>query len=292
MNAHVTVAPIYVTTGQTGLVTAKFSNTNTATATHTVITVILPTNAFADDVSPAASCTQTADKQTISCSFGNVRQDETVKMTVKFTSNEPPGDTPIEVKGELRFAEGNDGSNDTVNASGTYLSVPGTPGSDKAGYCTVSATKTVKNKTVPLVDTVDRSGQTATIERLTRLAGGLCTPVGAGVEAMPPNATCGLKACSTHVSVVAFPAPATGTVTLLFPSTKSVPLDASTFVLYELSILDSSTWIEVATCPTKAVGTDTCININGETNVTKNGVKYVQDVLTVEGSPPDGHYGG
>jgi hypothetical protein len=149
----------------------------------------------------------------------------------------------------------------------------------------MSTTNVVKNKIVPLVVTTGTSGQTATIESLAALATVLpCTPVAAGVIDREPG-----DPITTQVSVIAFPT--TGTVTLLFPSTKVAPLDASTFVLKELSILPTPTgWIEVASCPTVALGTDTCIN--NETNVTKNGVKYVQDVLTVYGTPPDGHYGG
>jgi hypothetical protein len=282
----VVVDPIYVNTNGTGLVTAKFSNIfGSATAAHTVITTFLPGNTLANAVSAAgATCSQTADNQTVSCDFGSVPRGGIAKMVVQFTSTAPIGADPIQVRGVLSYAEGNGtNGNDSFTDFGSFLSVGG-DGTNKAGYCTTSATKVVKNKLVPLVSTIGTTGQTSTIESLAALAGGLCTPVAAGVEDAPPGGP-----ITTQVSVVAFPA--TGTVTLLFPSTKLVPLDASTFVLRELSILPVPTgWIEVANCPTIALGTDTCIT--SETNVTKNGVKYVQDVLTVYGSPPDGHYGG
>jgi hypothetical protein len=283
---NVVVDPIYVNTNGTGLITAKFSNIyGSATATHPVITLTLPANTSATAVSAAATCSQPPFTSTVSCSFGNVPQGGTVKMVVRFTSTAPADpNNPIQVKGVLSYAEGNGtNGNDAFTDFGSFLSVAG-DGTNKAGYCSDSTTKIVKNKLVPLVSTIGTSGQTATIESLAALATGLCTPVAAGVENAPPGGP-----ITTQVSVVAFPA--TGTVTLLFPSTKLVPLDASTFVLKELSILASPTgWINVENCPTVALGTDTCIT--SETNVTKNGVKYVQDVLTVYGSPPDGHYGG
>jgi hypothetical protein len=283
---NVVVDPIYVNTNQTGLVTAKFSNIyGSATATHPAITIFLPENTSATAVSANATCSQTPDTRTISCNFGNVPQGGTAKMVVTFTSTAPVGADPIQVRGVLSYAEGNGtNGNDAFTDFGSFLSVAG-DGTNKAGYCSTSTTKVVKSKLVPLVSTIGTSGQTATIESLAALAAGLpCTPVAAGVENAPAGGP-----ITTQVSVVAFPA--TGTVTLLFPSTKLVPLDAGTFVLKELSILPAPTgWIEVGNCPTVALGTDTCIS--SETNVTKNGVKYVQDVLTVYGSPPDGHYGG
>ncbi len=286
----VVVAPIYVNTGLTGLATAKFSNTfGSATATHTVITLTLPTDTSATAVDANAICSQPPFTQTVSCDFGNVASGATVKMTVKFT-NSVPAPAAVQISGVLSYAEGNGtNGNDAFTASGSFLSVAG-DGSDKAGYCSSSTTKVVKNKLVPLVSTIGSSGQTATIESLAALAAGLCTPVAAGVEDHQAGAMCGSHLCSTQVSVVAFPA--TGTVTLLFPRSElSSTTDASNFVLYERSIVDDQTWVALGPCSSSlVVGTDSCIS--SQTNVTKNGVKYVQDVLSVFGSPPDGHYGG
>jgi hypothetical protein len=287
---NVVVAPIYVTTTKEGLVTAKFSNIyGNASATHTVITLFLPENTSATAVSANATCSQTPDARTISCNFGNVPNGAMAKMMVRFTSSVPVGPSPIQVKGVLSYAEGNGtNGNDAFTDFGSFLSVTG-DGSDKAGYCTTNPTRIVKNKLVPLVSTIGTTGQTATIESLAALAAGLCTPLAAGVEDHPAGAMCGQQLCRTQVSVVAFPA--TGTVTVLTPlSQLAVGTDASTFVLYELSIADGVTWIKLEPCPTQAPDTDSCIS--SQTNVTKNGVKYVQDVLTVVGLPPDGHYGG
>jgi hypothetical protein len=292
----VTVAPIYVTSGQTGLITAKFRNVfGSATATHTVITLKpLPAEIVATAVSAryirasgasrdvSAGCSQ-PPAQPLSCSFGNVAQGDTAVMFIRVTNSVATGSLNS-VTGTLYYAEGNGSNgNDSFDAVGTAESVSG---SNKAGYCTTSITNKVKNKTVPLVSTTgSSSGQTSTIESLAALATGLpCTPVTAAVDEEQlsggPN--------PTPVSIVAFPA--TGTVTLLFPLSELGGADATTFVLYELSIDDGVTWIELSDCPAQAPGTDSCIS--SQTNVTKNGVKYVQDVLTVVGSPPDGHYGG
>jgi hypothetical protein len=287
----VMVAPIYVTTGQTGLATAKFSNTfGSATATHTVITLTLPPDTSAAAVDANATCSLST--QTVSCSFGNVASGATVKMTVKFTSA-VPAPAAVQISGVLSYAEGNGtNGNDAFTATGSFLSVTGT---DKGGYCSATTTKVLKNKLVPLLSTTGSSGQTATIESLAALAGGLCTPLGAAVEDVAASATCPNgqpHPCNTQVSIVAYPFPATGTVTLLFPRSElPANTDASNFVLYELSILDGQTWIALGRCSSPLVaGTDSCIS--SQTNVTNSGVKYVQDVLSVTGSPPDGHYGG
>jgi hypothetical protein len=86
-------------------------------------------------------------------------------------------------------------------------------------------------------------------------------------------------------------------VTLLFPLSELGGRDATTFHLLELSILDGQTWVQVAPCvgdpPDQSQftpGTDSCVL--SQTNVKINGTNYVQDVLDVVGSPPDGHYGG
>jgi len=191
----------------------------------------------------------------------------------------------INVSGTLSYAEGNGtNGNDAFTSTGSALSANGT---EKAGYCTTSAKKFVKNKQVPLVTTTDSSGQTTTIESLQALANGLpCTPIAAGLDPAPSSGP-----VTTHISTVAFQA--TGTVTLLFPFSELNGRDASTFQLLELSIVDGTTWLAVNRCtdnPPIAPGTDTCII--SQTNVKINGTNYVQDVLNVEGQPPDGRYGG
>src|SRR5262245_4002410 len=76
--------PGFVAVGSNGLAAAKFTNEGTATATHTVVSVQLPTGTSAAAVSsvPAASCSTT----TVSCSFGNVTGGSLVKVFVQFTA--------------------------------------------------------------------------------------------------------------------------------------------------------------------------------------------------------------
>jgi len=286
----VTVDPMFVTSGLTGLINAKFRNVfGTATATHTSISLAVPAGLTGLSITTVgrASCStplQTGVAQTLTCSFGNVPSGATVQMRVQFTSTMATGPA-INVSGTLSYAEGNGtNGNDAFTSTGSALSANGT---EKAGYCTTSAKKFVKNKQVPLVTTTDSSGQTTTIESLQALANGLpCTPIAAGLDPAPSSGP-----VTTHISTVAFQA--TGTVTLLFPFSELNGRDASTFQLLELSIVDGTTWLAVNRCtdnPPIAPGTDTCII--SQTNVKINGTNYVQDVLNVEGQPPDGRYGG
>jgi hypothetical protein len=286
----VTVDPIFVTSGQTGLINAKFRNIfGSANASHTAISLSIPaglSNLSITTVGRATCSTplQTGVAQTLTCSFGNVPSGATVQMRVQFTSTIAAG-SAINVSGTLSYAEGNGtNGNDAFTSTGSALSANGT---EKAGYCTTSAKKFVKNKQVPLVTTTDSSGQTTTIESLQALANGLpCTPIAAGVDPAPSSGP-----VTTHISTVAFQA--TGTVTLLFPFSELNGRDASTFQLLELSIVDGTTWLAVNRCtdnPPIAPGTDTCII--SQTNVKINSTNYVQDVLNVEGQPPDGRYGG
>lgn len=283
----VIVSPIFITSGQNGTIDAIFSNTiGTANASHSRISIPLPDGISGTKVttSAPANCSALTENPLV-CDFGNVPNGSKVVMRVYITSSVPavPPVPQIKVTGTLTFAEGNGSNgNDTFPATGTAESVDGTK---KAGYCTTSAKLIVKNKQVPLATATD-AGQITTIDSLAALAAGDCTPIAAGVED-PPTPGPGIP--TTHISVVAFPA--TGTVTLLFPGR-----NASTFVLKELSIVNGVDWIEVAKCTDPVdpslftLGTDSCWT--SKTNVTKNGVKYAQVVLTVVGSPPDGHYGG
>jgi hypothetical protein len=288
----VTVDPIFVTSGQTGLMNAKFRNIfGSANASHTAISLSIPaglSNLSITTVGRATCSTplQTGVAQTLTCSFGNVPSGATVQMRVQFTSTIAAG-SAIDVSGTLSYAEGNGtNGNDAFTSTGSALSANGT---EKAGYCTTSAKKFVKNKQVPLVTTTDSSGQTTTIESLQALANLPCTPIAAAVDDPPANPGPGIP--TTHISTVAFQA--TGTVTLLFPLSELNGRDASTFQLLELSIVDGATWLAVNRCtdnPPIAPGTDTCII--SQTNVKINSTNYVQDVLNVEGQPPDVRYGG
>jgi hypothetical protein len=282
----VSVDPMFVTSGQTGLINAKFRNIfGNATATHTVIKITLPETGLVvplDGVTTTgrpASCPQLAN--VITCDFGNVPSGTTVHVLIQFTSSVAAGNIPV--SGNLTYAEGNGSNgNDSFDATGTAAAVSGT---NKGGYCTTAATKTVKNKTVPLLSTSDL-GQITTIESLAGLADLPCTPIAAGVEARPETAP-----ITTDVSIVAFPA--RGTVTLLFPL--DADTNVSNFQLKELSIDNGVAWIALKTCADPPIfpdpaGTDSCIK--SQTTVTRNGTKYIQDVLLVQGSPPDGHYGG
>jgi hypothetical protein len=280
----VIVSPMFITSGQTGTIDAIFSNTiGTANASHSRISIPLPEGISATKVTTTAPAICSAPTENpLVCDFGNVPNGSKVVMRVYIiTSSTALALGQFGITGTLTFAEGNGSNgNDTFPATGTAESVDGTK---KAGYCTTSATKMVKNKQVPLATASD-AGQITTIDSLaSEPALGDCTPIAAGVEGPPAQ---GPGVPTTNVSIVAFPA--IGTVTLLFPGR-----NASTFVLKELSILNGQDWVELHFCsdPIRIVaGTDSCII--SETNVTKNGTKYVQDVLRVEGSPPDGHYGG
>jgi hypothetical protein len=277
----VIVSPMFITSGQTGTIDAIFSNTiGTANASHSRISIPLPGGISATKVTTTAPAICSARTENpLVCDFGNVPNGSKVVMRVYITSSVPAGQE-INITSTLSFAEGNGSNgNDTFPATGTAESVDGTK---KAGYCTVNAKLMVRNKPVPLATATD-AGQITTIESLAALAAGDCTPIAAGVED-PPTPGTGIP--TTHISIVAFPA--TGTVTLLFPGR-----NASSFVLKELSILNGLEWVELHFCSDLipiVAGTDSCII--SETNVTKNGTKYVQDVLRVEGQPPDGHYGG
>jgi hypothetical protein len=279
----VSVDPIFVTSGQTGVVTATFSNTfGNATATHTVISVTLPSNTTALDIRGTGR-PATCLLSTLSCDFGNVPNGAKVKVTVQFQNAIGAGGT-INASGRLSFAEGNG-----TNGNDVFIlpaSAPSVSGTDHGGYCTIEKTKVVRNKVVPLLSATDTTGQSATIENLATLTGVLCTPIAVGVEGAP-----GDSGLTTNVSIVAFQT--TGTVTLLFPLSLTNGKTAANFVLRELSLLNGTTWVPLNRCSDSvpfAAGTDSCIS--SQTDVTKQGTKYVQDVLTVAGAPPDGHYGG
>jgi hypothetical protein len=287
-NCFTVKAPLYLTSGQTGVATATFKNIfGNATASHTVLTLTFPAgiSVLTENISasrPGTNCS--ASGQTATCDFGSVQSGTTVRMFVRFTG--PTGLGPITVTGSLSYAEGNGtNGNDVFNASSSFQSVDGT---GKGGYCTTAPIKFVKNKMVPLLTTTDAAtGQTTTIEQLSALTGGFpCTNISAGIEPAP---TPGPGVPTSKISVVDFLT--TGAVTLLFPGR-----DASTFVLKELSIIDGQTWVNVAQCGNPVdpssfpAGTDSCYT--AKTNVTKNGTKFVQISLTVVGSPPDGRYGG
>jgi len=247
-----------------------------------MIKVPLPGGISATKVTTTAPAMCSAPTENpLVCDFGNVPNGRKVVMRVYIKSSTALALGPFGITGTLTFAEGNGSNgNDTFEATGTAESVDGTK---KAGYCTTGATNIVKNKQVPLATASD-AGQITTIDSLaSEPALGDCTPIAAGVEGPPAQ---GPGVPTTNISIVAFPA--IGTVTLLFPGRNE-----STFVLKELNILNGQYWVELHFCsdPIPIVaGTDSCII--SETNVTRNGTKYVQDVLRVEGSPLDGSYGG
>lgn len=269
-------------TGQgKGLIVVKFDPQSTATATHTTITVNLPTNVSATSVSPSGLCLPATPPfgSSIICSFGNVPANGFAKVSIVFTTNAAAG-TVAGTSAQVAYAEGNGSNgNDTFTAQGNPISI--VDGTANAGDCT--------NTTGGTLDT-HLGLQTTSIDSLPAISGLPCTPIAGGVLPLPKDAngnatlTCGSARCSSAVSYVIVPT--TGTATLLIPLS-SLPNGTTDkkFVLYWFPESGTTAGTPLKLCPTPAAptpGTDTCIK--SQTGVTIAGVKYIKDVLTVFGT--------
>ena len=268
-------------TGQ-GLLVAKFVNQGSSTATHTTITVKLPTNVSAVSVSPSALCS--APAATITCSFGNVAGFGTAKVSVVFSTSAAAGTTLSGISANVAYAEGNGNSgtpsNDSFTASGNSISVVN--GTSQAGNCTTTTGTNLLNTSL--------NGQTTSVNTLSSLLPGLpCTPIAAGVELNDGTRTCGAAKCTSPVSMVILPT--TGTATLIIPvSALASGMNASKFVLYWFTetgltgtplMKCSVTEALLPVGPKPTPGTDTCIQ--SQTDLKIGNVKYIQDDLKIFG---------
>ena len=268
-------------TGQ-GLLVAKFVNQGSSTATHTTITVKLPTNVSAVSVSPSALCS--APAATITCSFGNIAGFGTAKVSVVFSTSAAAGTTLSGISANVAYAEGNGNSgtpsNDSFSASGNSISVVN--GTSQAGNCTTTTGTNLLSTNL--------NGQTTKVNTLSSLLPGLpCTPIAAGVELNDGTRTCGAAKCTSPVSMVILPT--TGTATLIIPvSALASGMNASKFVLYWftetgltgtplMKCSDTEALPPVGPKPTP--GTDTCIQ--SQTDLKIGNVKYIQDDLKIFG---------
>jgi hypothetical protein len=257
----VSVAPIVLSTNKTGLAAVKFKNVfNKATATHTVVSLALPSGTTATEVSssPAALCALNSFVGRSSFDESNTNTGTTTNDTFS-TSADPP----------LIGAEiSNDGH-----------------GAAQAGLCTSDLSQTGF--------TTDLAGQQANVSNLPAGAqGGLpCTPVAAGVRdaTADEHSACG-GGCPTPVSFVFFPVlnnNARATVTLIFPTVPSSVTSWQKTPLFELLGTGAATnQVQVANCGVSHnPSPDTCI-----TNLSKFGSQGVQFTVSVAGSPFDGRY--
>jgi hypothetical protein len=254
-----------------GLIVAKFENKGSATATHTTITVNLPSNVAAGSTPCAVSSPPTGGTA-VTCSVGNIAGFGTAKVAVQFTTSATTSLAGISAT--VSYAEGNGSNgNDTFTAQGNSISI--VDGTANAGDCT--------DTTGGTLDT-HLGLQTTSIDSLPAISGLPCTPIAGGVVQNPGNLNCGAARCTSSVSYVIVPT--TGTATLLIPLS-SLPNGTTDkkFVLYWFPETGAPPGIALTLCPTPAAptpGTDTCIK--SQTGVTIAGVKYIKDVLTVFGT--------
>jgi hypothetical protein len=254
-----------------GLIVAKFVNQASATATHAMITVNLPSNVTA--VSPPCPVSFPPSGGTaVTCSLGNIAGFGTAKVSVQFTTTAATSLTGISAT--VSYAEGNGSNgNDTFTAQGNSISIVN--GATDAGDCTDATGGTL---------TTIRGGQKTIIDSLPPISGLPCTPIAGGVLPKDTTLMCGSASCSSAVSYVIVPT--TGTATLLIPLS-SLPNGTTDkkFVLYWFPETGITTGIALKSCPTPTAPTpytDTCIK--SQIGVTISGVKYIKDVLTVFGT--------
>jgi len=254
-----------------GLIVAKFVNQASATATHTMITVNLPSNVTA--VSPPCPVSSPPSGGTaVTCSVGNIAGFGTAKVSVPFTTT--AATSLAGISATVTYAEGNGSNgNDTFTAQGNSISI--VDGTTDAGDCTDTTGGTLATV---------RGGQKTIIDNLPAISGLPCTPIAGGVLPKDATLTCGSGPCSSAISYVIVPT--TGTATLFIPLS-SLPNGTTDkkFILYWFPQTGATAGIALKLCPTPAAptpGTDTCIN--SQTLVTDSGVKYIKDVLTVFGT--------
>jgi hypothetical protein len=266
-----------------GLIVAKFVNQGSATATHTMITVNLPSNVTA--VSPPCPLSSTPSGTAVTCSLGNIAGFGTAKVSVQFTTTAAAGAIVSGISSSVTYAEGNGSNgNDTFSASGNSISIVN--GTSVAGTCT--------GTTAPagLLST-SLNDQTTRIDSLSvGLTGLPCTPIAGGVLPNDTTLTCGAAKCTSPFSFVILPT--TGTATLIIPvSALANGMNATKFVLYWFPDTGVTAGTPLMRCadtqalppagtPKATPGTDTCIQ--SQTDLKIGNVKYVNDVLTIYGT--------
>jgi hypothetical protein len=232
------VLPTHVSVGSDGLAVARYTDLGTAPTTHTTITVTLPS--IGSPASPVAvvssvltlvggtqtnvPCTIAPNLAAVTCDFGSVGPQTTVKAIVRFTVQAAA--TNVAVLGKVSFAESNSTSptTDTVQLSGslTTASTASNPASGKCGGAdTVTAAKVVHNSVV--------QAASATYPASLASLQLPCTPAAVGIDTKPAGAP-----YTTDISFVELTqAGSAATVTLDF-AILSKGTTYSTFVLQEI----------------------------------------------------------
>jgi hypothetical protein len=274
-----------------GLIVAKFVNQGSATATHTTITVNLPSNVTA--FSPPCPVSSTPSGTAVTCSLGNTAGFGTAKVSVQFTTTAAASSTLSGISATVTYAEGNGSNgNDSFSASGNSISIVN--GTSEAGTCT-GTTDPAGLLSTSLND------QTTRIDSLSvGLTGLPCTPIAGGVLSNDATLTCGAAKCTSPFSFVILPT--TGTATLIIPvSALANGMNATKFVLYWFSETGTTGTPLMKCADTQALppagtpkatpGTDTCIQSQADLKI--GNVKYIKDVLTIFGvSLIDSKYAG
>jgi hypothetical protein len=272
----VSLFPRYLAVGSNGLAIAKFTNEAGATATHTVVAVMLPTGTSAAALSsvPAASCST----DTVSCSFGNVTGGSTVKVYVQFTADSASS-APATATAQVSFDEGNGNSGSPSND--TILSAPSN------GISIVdSGTSTALNGKCSNADTVGASTSLQAITAAFSSAVGLpCAPVDSGIDLV--HLVAGSNDRITFVDLPFLTGDGLATVDwvlVTLPKGTSV----NKFVLHEspdgTTGGDPTTWPVVQPCVSHAppAGQDSCID-----STAKFGSKGIELTLKVLGQGID-----
>jgi Domain of unknown function DUF11 len=270
--------PGYVAVGSNGLAAAKFTNEGTATATHTVVSVQLPSGTSAAAVSsvPAADCSTS----TVSCSFGNVKAGSLVKVFVQFTATAASSD-PVTATAQVSFDEGN-GNNGTPS-NDTVVSAP----SNGITLVDTGASTAVNGKCTGASSLDASTALQALSATYPAAAGDLpCTPVDTGIDLV--NIVAGSNDRITFIDLPLLSG--SGLATVLWDLvTLPQGSNVNSFVLHEIpgypaTIGDPSTWPAVQPCVAHAPppGQDVCIDVRA-----KLGSKGIRLTLKVLGRSVD-----
>jgi hypothetical protein len=230
----VSVVPSVLSANKTGLLVVSFKNKfSNATATHTVLTAVMPSGTSViplNGVTTTANATCSQQSQTVSCSFGSgVPGGSIVSMYIRFTILQSATSPLGPVNGSVSFDEGNGGTNDTFfTDSGATAIVgaisPGGQGGAQGGLC-----EPPSNLSQTGFNTTSGNGQQANIGDLPTSAPGLpCTPVSAGVvpATNEENAACVARlgvACPADTAFVFFPVLANNAAAVLTVNYPTVP---------------------------------------------------------------------
>jgi hypothetical protein len=252
---NISLFPRFVAVDSNGLAAAKFRNEGTATATHTVVAVQLPAGTTAAAVSsvPAATCTVGA----VSCSFGNVKAGELVKVFVQFTATAASAG-PVTATARVSFAEGNGNSgsptNDTIvsGASNGITLVDTGASTALNGQCTGASSLAASTALQAIAASYPAA------------AGDLpCTPVDAGIDLVTV-----VVGSNDRITFVDLPLLSGGGLATVVWDLLTLPkgTNVNSFVLHEApsdgSIADPRNWPVVQTCVSHAppAGQDACID--------------------------------